>query len=107
MGSAMYVAGYTAKKINDTDTFSIMSKNPPIGATWLKANYGSILNLEKVIVAGQEYPIPSAYLRWLDGDSSIQQMKEERQIPDRLLDKQLDAKQHHFNYKKQLKGETI
>ncbi len=92
IGSAMYVAGYTAKKINDKDTFSIMSKNPPIGAEWLKLNYKSILLLEKVIVSGQEYPIPSAYLRWLAGDSEIQKLKERRPEQQRLTDLQLDSK---------------
>ena len=97
MASAMYTAGYTAKKIDDEDTFSIMSKNPPIGATWLKQNYSSILHLDKCIIEGREYPVPKAYMRLLDGDSEIQKMKARRTLPNRLSDQQLDAKSTHYN----------
>ena len=106
LGAAMYVAGYTAKKINDPDTFSLMSKNPPIGAPWLKQNINSLYQLKKIVVEGQEYPIPSAYFRWLAGDSELSKIKEEKEV-NRLTDRQLDAKIEHFKYRKREKGEKI
>ena len=62
--SAMYVAGYTAKKIDDKDTFSIMSRNPPIGWRWANDNQEQLRRLEHVVVEGRKHPIPKVYLEW-------------------------------------------
>ena len=64
VGSAMYVAGYTAKKIDDKDTFSIMSKRPPIGWQWARDNQEQLRRLEHITVEGTKLPIPKVYFDW-------------------------------------------
>lgn len=64
MASACYVAGYVNKKLGDTDTFSIMSKRPPIGYDYAVQNQDQLARLEKVIIEGRELPIPKVYLEW-------------------------------------------
>jgi len=96
MATAMYTAGYTAKKIKDPDTFSVMSRRPPLGRAWLRKNYSTIINLDKCIINGQEFPVPKAYMRWLSGVEEIDELKEEREIPNRLTDQQMDSKEIHY-----------
>ena len=64
---AFYTAGYVAKKLDDPDTFSIKSINPPIGKGWLEKYYDNLVRLKCVIINGQEYSIPRVYLEWLRG----------------------------------------
>ena len=60
----MYVAGYTAKKIDDKDTFSIMSRQPPIGWRWAYNNQEQLRRLGHVTVEGRKLPIPKVYFEW-------------------------------------------
>lgn len=71
--SAMYVAGYVQKKINDPDTFSIMSKGsirrtrgmlPPIGYRWAEQNIEELARIGHVVVNGQRHTIPAKYFEW-------------------------------------------
>jgi len=64
MASACYVAGYVNKKIGDTDTFSIMSKRPPIGYDYAVQMQDQLARLETCVIEGKELPIPKIYLEW-------------------------------------------
>lgn len=64
MASACYVAGYVNKKMDDSDTFTIMSRRPPIGYDWAVRHQDMLQRREKVVIEGNEYPIPKVYLHW-------------------------------------------
>lgn len=64
MAAACYVAGYVHKKVGDTDTFTLMSRKPPIGSDWLKKYRPEVLANGSVVVEGREYPVPACYLDW-------------------------------------------
>ncbi|AXL15129.1 replication initiator protein [Microviridae sp.] len=64
MSSACYVAGYVQKKLDDPDTFTTMSRRPPIGYHWALHNQEMLQRREKVVIEGRELPIPKAYLEW-------------------------------------------
>ena len=64
MATACYVAGYVNKKIGDEDTFSVMSKRPPIGYEYAVQMQDQLARLEKVVIEGKELPIPKVYLEW-------------------------------------------
>lgn len=63
--TAMYVAGYTNKKLGDPLTFSLMSRNPPIGWRFARDHQQELRNRETVIINGKEFPIPKVYFQWL------------------------------------------
>lgn len=62
MSTIMYVCGYVNKKINDTDTFSLMSRRPYIGADFLSKFADDLRRTGSVSIEGKEYPIPPRYL---------------------------------------------
>jgi len=64
MSTSCYVAGYVNKKIGDKDTFNVMSKRPPIGYNYAVKWQDQLARTEKVIIEGDEYPIPKKYLEW-------------------------------------------
>lgn len=64
MASICYVCGYTTKKIGDPDTFSLASRRPPIGHSWLERFKMDIIRTGKVSIEGRVYPVPSRYLEW-------------------------------------------
>ena len=66
MQSACYVAGYVNKKIDDKDTFSIMSRRPPLGYQWALDNADMLHRNESVIIEGSEHPIPKVYFNWAE-----------------------------------------
>ena len=68
MATGCYVAGYVAKKIGseNDDQFQLMSRKPGIGFTWLEKYWRELFNTGSIICEGKEYPIPNAYLRWLE-----------------------------------------
>jgi len=93
LGTAMYVAGYVNKKIADKDTFSIMSRNPPLGATWVSQHKDNLRRLEQVVLNGQEFPIPEVYLKWLEDQPEFNHIKENRrENAITYTDKQLRSK---------------
>ena len=108
LASAMYTAGYTAKKVNDTDTFSIMSRNPPIGREWVCRNHDNLRRLEKVTIQGREFPIPAVYLNWLEGVEEYEHIKQNRQKNAvRKTDKALNANQKYYQHKLKNRNQTI
>lgn len=64
MGSICYVCGYVNKKLDDSDTFNLMSRRPGIGHNWLDTYGDSIAALGVVTIEGRSYQIPSRYLEW-------------------------------------------
>jgi len=66
MQSACYVAGYVNKKINDKDTFSIMSRRPPLGYNWALQHADMLNRRETVTIEGSQLPIPKVYFDWFD-----------------------------------------
>lgn len=93
VATAMYVAGYVNKKIDDPDTFSIMSRKPPIGKDWLRHYADNIRRNERIVINGQEMPVPSTYLKWLKGVEEYEHIAENRRNKAKpLTDQQLRAK---------------
>lgn len=66
MATACYVAGYVNKKAGDHDTFSLMSRNPPIGYRWAVDHQEQIRRTEIITIGGQQYPVPPIYLKWAE-----------------------------------------
>lgn len=64
MSTACYVAGYVQKKVGDQDTFSLMSKCPPIGASWFDRYHFDLARTGSCVIEGREYPIPHVYFDW-------------------------------------------
>jgi len=76
VATAMYTAGYVTKKLDDSDTFSIMSRYPPIGKEWVRANHDNIRRMESVQIEGTPYPVPKVYMTWLEGVEEFDKIKE-------------------------------
>jgi len=76
MASICYVCGYVTKKINDPDTFNLMSRRPGIGAQFLEKYKEDLLRTSSVTIDGREYPIPKRYLLW--DETSFANIKMER-----------------------------
>lgn len=92
IASAMYTAGYVAKKTLDRDTFSIMSKRPPIGRAWVDDHKDNLRRIETIQVEGRQWPIPNTYLNWLDADETFNHLRENRKAKTRFAtDYHLDA----------------
>lgn len=76
MASVCYVCGYVNKKIDDLDTFSLMSRRPGIGHTWLDKYKDDILRTGVVSIEGRQYQVPKRYLAW--EDEEFAQLRKER-----------------------------
>lgn len=76
MSTALYVSGYVAKKCGDKDTFSIMSRNPPLGQEWVRKHKDNIRRLGSIQIDGKSYPVPSTYMKWVEGVEEYQPIKE-------------------------------
>ncbi|AZL82975.1 replication initiator protein [Apis mellifera associated microvirus 10] len=76
MASICYVCGYVNKKIDDPDTFSLMSRRPGIGHNWLDRYADSVARTGVVTIEGKAYQVPKRYLEWsgekLDGIKQAQ-----------------------------------
>jgi len=108
LGTAMYVAGYVNKKLNDTDTFSIMSKRPPLGMSWVKEHHDNLRRNEVVVINGQEFPIPGVYKNWLEGVELYDHIKANaKEKIKTYTDKQLRSKSLYLQSKHRLKSEKI
>mgnify|MGYP000543980910 CR=1 FL=1 len=106
--TAMYTAGYVAKKTNDSDTFSLQSQRPPLGKAWVREHHDNIRRNEKIIIEGKEMPIPAVYHNWLKGTETFNHIKENLQKKIQILnDKQLKAKRLNFKSKNTLRTHTI
>jgi len=76
LATAMYTAGYVSKKTGDKDTFSLQSRNPPLGKDWVRNHYDQLRRIKTVPINGEEHPIPSIYLRWLEGTETKTEIQE-------------------------------
>lgn len=76
MASICYVCGYVNKKIDDTDTFNLMSRRPGIGHKWLDLYRDDIIRTGVVSIDGQAYQVPKRYLDW--DEDSFASLKKER-----------------------------
>lgn len=108
LARAKYTAGYVTKKINDTDTFALMSRRPPIGREWLKRNHDNIRRNKTIVIDGQEHPIPRAYMNWMRGVEEFDHIKEVmREKVKPLNDQKLRAKEAHYMSKQNLRNFEI
>lgn len=64
MASICYVCGYVNKKIDDPDTFNLMSRRPGIGHDWLDRYADDIARTGVVSIEGRSYQVPKRYLTW-------------------------------------------
>lgn len=64
MATICYVCGYVNKKIDDPDTFNLMSRRPGIGHTWIDKFYDDVVRTGVVSIEGQQYQVPKRYLLW-------------------------------------------
>lgn len=64
MASICYVCGYVTKKMDDEDTFNLMSRRPGLGHTWLDKYKDDIARNQTVTIEGREYQVPKRYLAW-------------------------------------------
>lgn len=76
LGSIFYVCGYTQKKIGDPDTFSLSSRRPPIGNTWLNNHIDDLERTGIITIDGREFQIPPAYFRRKEHE--LEHIKEQR-----------------------------
>lgn len=76
MASICYVCGYVTKKIDDPDTFNLMSRRPGIGHNWLDRFKDDILRTGVVSIEGRSYQVPRRYLAW--EDEEFAELRKER-----------------------------
>lgn len=74
--SIKYVAGYTVKKIDDPDTFSLMSCKPPIGYEYAKQNAAALAmrggSMRGMTTFGDvQVPIPKVFLEWFPDEFEL------------------------------------
>lgn len=105
MASICYVCGYVMKKINDADTFNLMSRRPGIGHDWLKQYKSDLSRTGSVTIEGREYPVPKRYLDW--EQSHFEELKKQRLAFARsgdALEKRGALRNREKNRKSKLKG---
>lgn len=105
MASICYVCGYVMKKINDADTFNLMSRRPGIGSTWLSLYKDDLIRTGSVTIEGREYPVPKRYLDW--EPEEFEQLKRQRLKYARsgdALQKRGDLRNREKNRNAKLKG---
>lgn len=83
MATCCYVAGYVAKKIGDTDTFSKMSRNPGIGKRWIEKYWQEVANNGTVVIEGRELPVPQRYLAWMQDELFHVKQQRKKKVEDR------------------------
>lgn len=107
LSTALYIAGYTAKKINDPDTFNLMSTRPPLGKEWARQNIDSMERIGAVMIEGQRFPIPPQYFNWFPTELDHIQGRKMAYVKTRtgqeLRNKEMNAK----GVKQTKKGESL
>lgn len=66
MASICYTCGYVMKKLDDPDTFNMMSTRPAIGKEWLEKNIDDLANHGFTVIEGKQYQIPKRYFDWYE-----------------------------------------
>ena len=64
--SCMYVAGYVTKKAGDMETFSLMSKKPPLAYEFIMDHKEKLGNTAHFKLEGRTYPVPKVYTNWVN-----------------------------------------
>lgn len=106
--TAMYTAGYTAKKIGSSDTFSLMSRKPPIGKRWVEKYAENIRRNANVVVEGREYSIPKVYMNWLKGEQAFNELRDKlAEKVEPKNDRTLKARGINYRYAASMKKERI
>lgn len=103
--SCNYVAGYVQKKAADKDTFNIMSKQPPIGYTWVQKYKDTLRRLGHCTAPdGTEKPIPPTYIKWLqnEGEAYVKMIEDRKEKIKVLTDKQSKAKRKNHEARQKL-----
>ena len=109
-GRAFYTAGYVAKKLADKEqeTFQLQSRQPPLGMNWVRQNYKSMAAIKKIIIEGQEYPVPRVYAEWMKGTPEYYALRAAAQENVQVLtDYQLASKREHYLARKGQRSEKI
>ena len=78
MASICYVCGYVTKKMDDPDTFNLMSRRPGIGHNWFQKYQDDLARTGTVTIEGREWPIPKRYFDW-DIKAALDHLPEIRQ----------------------------
>lgn len=78
MASICYVCGYVTKKMDDPDSFNLMSRRPGIGHDWFTRYHDDLARTGMVTIEGREWPIPKRYFDW-DESASLDHLPEIRQ----------------------------
>lgn len=76
MSSICYTCGYVTKKMDDAETFVLMSRRPGIGHLWLDRYRDDLIRTGTVTIEGREYPVPKRYLAW--NPDEFKNLKNER-----------------------------
>lgn len=108
--SIMYVAGYTQKKVADTDTFTLMSTKPAIGSTWLHQYKDEIIKNGFVVINGRKFTIPIQYMRKYDAEFADFKIQRQMEAKEKALKQAwyaIDNKQLNFRAKLSQKVEKI
>ena len=111
--SIAYVCGYTAKKLGDSDTFTLMSRRPAIGSGWLDKYKDELRRNGQAIMNGHTYSVPKSYLT--KEPEYFSQLKLDRasffkniSVDDRWLKRsQLPNLALNYGARNSLKSETI
>lgn len=111
--SIAYVCGYTAKKLGDSDTFTLMSRRPAIGSGWLDKYKDELRRNGQAIMNGHTYAVPKSYL--VKEPDYFAQLKLDRAsffkhigVDDRWLKRsQLPNLAVNYRSRNSLKSETI
>jgi len=114
LGTAFYTAGYASKKLNDSDTFNIMSRRPPIGYDWAMQNLDTANRTGTTVIEGQEFPIPKTYFKWHTPsmfrpqpiDLSVTQGNRAEHTRE-FTSEELRNKEAHYNASQNLRQETL
>lgn len=86
LASIMYVCGYAQKKVGDDDVYRTQSNRPGIGHDWLSRYADDVRRVGKVVINGQEFPVPKRYLQW-----------EPDYLDNVVVDRQKYAKSHRIS----------
>lgn len=114
MASICYVCGYVNKKVDDVDTFNLMSRRPGIGHTWLDKYSDDIARTGVVSIEGRSYQVPKRYLQWA-GDELFD-VRKDRVLHARKLNRKSDpyvvanqqrARESNLLSKKNSKSEVL
>lgn len=107
MATCKYVAGYVNKKINNPDTFNLMSRRPGIGHSYLDKYASDMINTEKAIIDGKELPVPKRYIAWKEQDFQVLTENKTEYMrtlsPEQIWERRCKLRDQEITYKSQEK----